>query len=92
MKSEPSVVEPRDLVMTLEAVMRTRYPMPHGTPQVILRGAELTQFLAFLTITSFHVKVLVSVNVCVGLKLVALPRARFNNFAISEYPVRQAFI
>ena len=46
-KGEPSVVEPRDLIMTLEAVMRTQVPMKHGTPEVLLYGVTLIKYILF---------------------------------------------
>ena len=50
---EPSAVKPRDLVMTLEAVLRTQVPMLRVTHQVLLRGATL-EFIALLTYNSYH--------------------------------------
>ena len=53
-KGEPSVVKPRDLVMTLEAVMRTQVPMKIASPQVTLRGDTLIYIKSSLILKAFH--------------------------------------
>ena len=45
-KGEPSAVKPRDLVMTLEAAMRTQVPIKLGRSQVHIRGFTLVEFIS----------------------------------------------